>query len=57
MAYLRSSLIYDVNTAKLRVGLRIYLTALFLILGYVGDQIANAAIEECNSGFLDKGQW
>jgi len=38
MAWYHSSLVYDVNSAKLRIGLRIYFTALFLIIAIVGNQ-------------------
>jgi hypothetical protein len=38
MVWYHSSLAYDVNSAKLRIGLRIYFTALFLIIAIVGNQ-------------------
>jgi len=37
MALYHSSLIYDVNSAKLRIGLRIYFTILFLIIAITGN--------------------
>ena len=38
MPFYQGSLIYEVDSAKLRIGLRIYLTAIFLIVSFVGNQ-------------------
>ena len=38
MPFYQNSLIYEVDSAKLRIGLRIYLTGIFLIVSFVGNQ-------------------
>jgi hypothetical protein len=38
MTFYQGSLIYEVDSGKLRIGLRIYLTAIFLIISFVGNQ-------------------
>lgn len=38
MTFYQNDLIYEVASAKLRIGLRIYLTAIFLIVSFVGNQ-------------------
>jgi hypothetical protein len=38
MTFYEGSLIYDVDSGKLRIGLRIYLTAIFLIISFAGNK-------------------
>lgn len=40
-----SSLVFDVDASHLRIGLRVYFTALFLLLAFVGDQCCNGRVK------------
>jgi hypothetical protein len=45
MTFYDSSLIYDVDSAKLRIGLRIYFTVLFLLLAVTGDRCCSNRVK------------
>jgi hypothetical protein len=45
MAFYGSSLIFDVESGHLRLGLRVYFTALFFLLGLIGDQCCNLRVK------------